>query len=103
MIEHATEVIPLLYVMIVSVGGSLLGLIVWIFKRLQDKVDEIPGHVATKVDSIHAELLKKVDDIRDDQHDMARDLRAELTSLDRRVLKIELRCESTHNRHTESA
>lgn len=103
MTEHATDIIPMLIWMIIAVGGALLSLLIWIGQRIQVKVDEIPNQVARKVDAIHAELLAKVDDIRDDQHDMAKDLRAELTSLDRRVLKIELRCEATHNRPSESA
>lgn len=102
MIEHDTDVIPMLYAMIVAVGGSLLGLLAWIGKRIFDKVEEIPTQVAKKVDAIHAELLAKVDAIKNDQHDMAKDLRAELTGLDRRVLKIELRCEATHSRPIDS-
>lgn len=92
MIEHATDIIPLLIWMILAVGGALLGLLVWIGQRIQTKVDEIPMQVAKKVDGIHAELLSKVDEIKRDQAGMARDLRAEHTSLDRRVTILETRC-----------
>lgn len=96
MIEHATDIIPLLIWMILAVGGSLLALLVWIGSRIQSKVDEIPGQVAKKVDAVHAELLAKVDDIKKDQHNMSHDLRAELTSLDRRLVKVEVRCDMNH-------
>lgn len=98
MIDHATDVIPMLFWMIVVIGGALVSLLIWIAQRIQIKVDEIPAQVAKKVDAIHAELLEKVDRIRGDQHDMARDLRAELTGLDRRVLRIEIQCGAQHQR-----
>lgn len=101
MTEHASEIISLLWWMIIVIGGALISLLLWIGKSIKEKVDAIPIEVAKKVDSVHSELLSKVDGIRTEQHGMAKDLRDELTKLDRRVLKMEMRCESTHQRYAD--
>jgi len=94
-IEHASEIIPFLLWMIVMSGGAIISLLIWIGQRIQKKVDEIPDQVAEKVDKIHAELIGKVDAIQKTQSELERDLRAEYTGLDRRLTKLETRCEIT--------
>lgn len=101
MTEHANEIISLLWWMVIAIGGALVTLLGWVGKNINEKVEAIPIEVAKKVDGVHSELLAKVESIRTEQHGMAKDLRAELTSLDRRVLKIEMRCEANHLRYQD--
>lgn len=96
MTEHAAEIIPLLLWMVVVVGAALVGLIVWIGKRLHAKVDELPDMVSVKVKSVHDEILRQMEAMNSTQKDLERDLRTGLAAMDRRVIALEVRCDLTH-------
>lgn len=94
--EHANDVIPLLLWMIVAVGGGLLGLLIWIGRRLQHKVDELPSQVSSQVSKVHDELIKQMQTMNDTHARLEKDVREQITSLDRRVVRLEVRCDMFH-------
>lgn len=89
MTEHAGEVINLLLFMVLATGGTLIGLLVWVGQRLQSKVDELPGVIERKLDDLHRQVMADTRSLGDTLAKIERDLRGELTYLDRRVTRIE--------------
>ena len=74
--EHATEIIPYLL--------SLIGLLATVFgKMVLERLDRLTKAVEKQGDTMIA---------------IERDLRGGLSSLDRRVARLEARCESNHDR-----
>lgn len=98
MTEHASELIPLLAWMILAVGGALLGLLIWIGRRLQDKVDALPAQVSAQVSKVHDDIVKEMADMNKTQARLERDVREQLSTLDRRVTKLEVSCDFHHGR-----
>ncbi len=96
MIEHATEVIQLLFWLIVVIGGCLIGLMGWVGRRLQDRVDALPKQVAEQVSQVHDQLLDQMRQMNDTHEKLEKDMRESLTALDRRVVRLEVRCELNH-------
>jgi hypothetical protein len=94
--EHAQEILPQLWGITLTVLAALVALIVYTGKRLQDNVDMIPGLVTDRVKTVHDEIVKKIDTMNDTQKGLERDVRTNLTSLDRRMIAIEVRCDMTH-------
>ena len=91
MLEHSSDVIPLLLWMIIVVGGLLLSLVLWIGKRLHDNVEGLPSLIAAKVKIVHDEILQSIGELRTTQKRLEEDLRHHVANLDRRVLAIEVR------------
>lgn len=96
MIEHSQEIISALLWLIGSVGGSLVVLLVWIGKRIQHKVDELPAQVSAKVAKVHDELVAEMRTMNDTHARLERDVREQVTALDRRVVRLEVRCDMYH-------
>lgn len=93
--------------MIVVVGGALITLILWIWRRLQKNVDAMPKVVSDSVKALHDELLKKMDtmtamhkeqmsEMNKTHRELERDIRNSLTELDRRLVAVEIRCDINH-------
>lgn len=93
MAEHANDLIPFLLWLIVAVGSALLGLVVWIGKRLHDNVDSLPALIAEKVKAVHDEILQSIKELRTTQKKLEEDMRSHVANLDRRVLALEVRDE----------
>jgi cell division protein FtsB len=98
MTEHASEIIPLLAWMILAVGGALLGLLIWIGKRLQAKVDALPDQVSVQVSKVHDAIVKEMADMNRTHASLERDVREQFSKLDRRVTKLEVMCDMHHGR-----
>jgi len=96
MIEHANEIIPLLVWMIVTIGGGLLALLIWIGQRIQKKVDDLPEQISEKVRKVHDDILERMDTLNATQSKLEQDIRERLARLDRRVVRLEVRCEMNH-------
>ena len=94
--SNAIDITGLLVWLIIAIGGSLLGLLGWIGHRLHSKVDDLPVQVGAQVEKVHEDLLKEVRDIRGTQIILERDIRDEVTKLDRRVTKVEASCDIRH-------
>ena len=83
MAEHASELIALvgaLFFMLISV-------LAWIGNRVHSRLDNLTATVENKIDQIH-EVLTKIE----------RDMRDDLVNLDRRISKLETRCDLVHGR-----
>jgi uncharacterized protein YoxC len=98
MTEHASEIIPMLAWMIIAVGGALLGLLVWISQRLQAKVDALPDQVSVQVSKVHDAIVREMADMNKTHARLERDVREQFSQLDRRVTKLEVRCEMHHGK-----
>ena len=92
MTEHSADIIPLLLWLIVMVGGALLSLVLWIGRRLQNNVDELPGKISEQVGAVHAEILARMDDMNKTHKKLETDMRGSLSEIDRRVVRLEVRC-----------
>lgn len=97
MVDHASDVIPLLLWMIVAVGGALFSLIIWLGQRLYNYIEKIPTMIAEKVKQVHEDLLYQMRELGATQRKLEEDVRSKTTDLDRRMVKLEVRCEL----HTE--
>lgn len=75
MTQHAAEILPVVIWIMVALGSALIGLLSWIGAFVWKRLGDI------------AELLRAIE----------RDLRADLSDLDRRVAKIEGRCSVQHD------
>ena len=90
MIVQSQDVIQLLLWMIVAVGGALLTLLIWTWKRVQDNVDGLPEQISKKVQSVHSEIVSELKEMNATQSALERDLRSQFTKLDRRVIRLEV-------------
>jgi hypothetical protein len=90
MLEHAQDVIPLLLWMVVVVGGALLTLLVWTWKRVQTRVDGLPDQISEKVRLVHTEIVAEMKTMNATQAALERDLRGQFAKLDRRVIRLEV-------------
>lgn len=77
MIEHAPELVYLLAAVVVGLGGVLIAILTWLGGLVWRRLGEI------------ADLLRAIE----------RDLRADLSGLDRRVAVIEGRCGACVNQN----
>ena len=93
MTEHSADIIPLLLWLIVMVGGALLSLVLWIGRRLQNNVDELPGKISEQVGAVHSEILARMDDMNKTHKKLETDMRGSLSEIDRRVVRLEVRCD----------
>lgn len=84
--------------MIVAVGGALLGLLIWIGQRLQARVDALPAQVSGQVEKVHKAIVDQMADMNKTHARLERDVREQFSSLDRRVTKLEVRCEMHHGK-----
>lgn len=84
------SVVPLLTWMIVAVGGALLGVLLWIWRRVQKHVDELPERVSAQVGKVHAELVEQMKEMNATHSKLEHDLREQFTQLDRRVVRLEV-------------
>lgn len=87
---QSQDVIQLLLWMVVTVGGALLALLIWTWKRVQDKVDGLPEQISEKVQSVHSDIVKELKEMNATQSALERDLRSQFTKLDRRVIRLEV-------------
>lgn len=99
MIQHSQDVVQLLLWLVVSVGASLLSLLVWIGQRLQRKVDELPGHVTKQVAELHESMLAQMMTMNATHAKLEHDIRQQVTDMDRRVTVVEVRCGMHHVNH----
>lgn len=90
MIEHSRDIIQLLLWLIIVIGGGLLSLLIWIWKRVQTKVDALPSSIAEKVQTVHAEIVTEMKEMNATQAALERDLRGQFAKLDRRVIRLEV-------------
>jgi len=67
------------------VMGTLITVLGWIGSRVHAKLDQLSERMEAKL----SELNKTLNAIE-------RDVRGELTTLDRRVTRVEARCDETH-------
>lgn len=72
------------------VGGGLLAMLVWTWKRVQNKVDVLPAEIAEKVQTVHAEIVSEMKEMNATQAALERDLRGKFAKLDRRVIRLEV-------------
>jgi len=86
---EVNEIIKLLWWGVALTSATLVSVSVWFVKRLQEKVDDLPDQIAEKVDSLHGQLRSDTSAIRKSIGELERDVRSELTSLDRRVSRAE--------------
>ena len=98
MIEHTQDIIPLLLWMIVGTGGALLALLVWIGKRTDKKIEEIPKNVSIQVAKVHDEIVKQMETMNETHKGLERDVRDQITGIDRRLVRVEVRCDMQHMR-----
>lgn len=96
MLEHASDIIPVLLWLIVGVGGTLFALIVWLGQRLYNYIEKIPSMIAEKVKQVHDDLLRQVTDLNSTQRRLEEDMRHHVAGLDRRVIALEVRCDMHH-------
>jgi hypothetical protein len=101
MTEHSTEVIQLLLWLIVLVGGGLLAMLAWTWKRVQNKVDVLPQEIALKVQTVHEEIVAEMKEMNATQAALERDLRSQFTKLDRRVIRLEVLQDVRHKPEDE--
>lgn len=100
MTNPVIDVMPLLAWMILAVGGALLALLIWVGQRLQAKVDELPAQVSMQVKEVHAEIVTKMAEMNATHGRLERDVREQLTLLDRRVTRLEVSSEIHHGKIT---
>lgn len=98
MTEPVIEIVPVLVWMIVAVGGALLGLLLWIGKRLQQRVDQLPSQVSAQVSKVHDAIVKEMADMNVTHARFERDVREQFSLLDRCVTKLEVRCDLHHGK-----
>lgn len=84
MTEHAGEIITLMIWALLAGGGLFLALLKWIAGRVIDKLSQIEA----AIDRTNVTLAG-----------IEKDLRKDLSQLDRRVQKIEDRCQMQHDHH----
>jgi len=101
MIDHTQDIIPLLLWMIVGTGGALLTLLVWIGKRTDKKIEEIPKNVSIQVAKVHDEIVKQMETMNETHKGLERDVRDQITGIDRRLVRVEVRCDMQHMRGVE--
>ena len=98
MIDHTQDIIPLLLWMIVGTGGALLTLLVWIGKRTDKKIEEIPKNVSIQVAKVHDEIVRQMETMNETHKGLERDVRDQITGIDRRLVRVEVRCDMQHMR-----
>lgn len=81
MVEHAMEINALLVWLAIAMGGSLISVLVWIFRQIIAKLGKIEEAITATNKTLAA---------------IEGDLRKDLSGLDRRVTTIETRCATTH-------
>lgn len=81
MAEHITEILALFG----AVTTMLIAVLAWIGNRVHQRLDTLTTTVDTKFEQIHAVLSS-----------IERDLRGDLVDLDRRIARLESRCELMH-------
>jgi len=91
MLEHNEQVVQVLVWMIITVGAGLLSLLIWIGRRIQFNVDQLPETISKKVGEVHRQLVKDMGEIKDTISELERDIRAEHSNLDRRVVILEVK------------
>ena len=101
MTEHAQDIVPLLLWMIVVVGGALLALLIWTWKRVQNKVDGLPDQISEKVRVVHSEIVAEMKAMNTTQAALERDLRSQFSKLDRRVIRLEVLQDIHHRTEDE--
>lgn len=94
--DYAKDVVPLLLWMIVAVGAALLMLLTWIGQRLQKKVDDLPDTVTKQVSAVHSEIIKQMQAMNETHRGLEKDVRQQVTDLDRRLTVVEVRCGMHH-------
>lgn len=89
MIEHAKDVIPVLWWMVgavslvaITIGGALVSVVMWVFKELKVAVDGFPEKLEEQHDELLAEIVKH---------------NTRLDALDIRMTKIETYCSVKHS------
>lgn len=97
MIDHAQDIISLLLWMIVLVGASLISLLIWLGNRLQQKVDDLPEQVTTQTAKMHDDIVEQMRKMNVTHAALERDVREQITALDRRLTIIEVTCGLHHN------
>ena len=101
MIDHTQDIIPLLLWMIVGTGGALLTLLVWIGKRTDKKIEDIPKNVSIQVAKVHDEIVRQMETMNETHKGLERDVRDQITGIDRRLVRVEVRCDMQHMRGVE--
>jgi sensor domain CHASE-containing protein len=82
MAEHANELIALIGVMFFL----LISVLAWIGNRVHTRLDNLTATVDAKFEQIHTVLSS-----------IERDLRGDLVDLDRRISRLETRCDLHHH------
>jgi hypothetical protein len=81
MAEHANEILTLMGL----IFGLLIAVLAWIGNRVHTRLDALTETVDKKFEQIHTVLSS-----------IERDLRGDLVDLDRRIAKLETRCNFEH-------
>ena len=89
MIASDQNVVQLLLWLVIGTGGALITMLIWIGKRVMEKVDMLPNVVEAKLEQLHSRVLGDTAKMQDTLNKIERDLRGELAYLDRRVTRIE--------------
>ena len=105
MSAYGIDVVPLLWGMILGVSAALAGLIVWVAKRLQYGVDDVPNQINLQVKTLHSQILIDMKNITSEMREMNHthsrleyNVREQIGDLDHRIVRIETHCEFQHNR-----
>jgi len=98
MTEHASDIIPMLWWLIVTIGGALLLLMVYIGRRWDNKIDAMPEQISKSVAKVHDDIIGQMAIMNETHTRLERDMRAQGTDIDRRVTRLESYCEFQHSR-----
>lgn len=81
--SYPPEFLPLINNAFIFVLGLLLSLVIWVGRKLDKRLDEINGSIQQTNHTLTA---------------IERDIRDEVTALDRRITRVETKCDGHHGR-----
>lgn len=96
---NSISVVPVLLWMVVATGTALISLLIWIGRRTDRKIEEIPKNVSIQVAKVHDEIVSQMQRMNDTHQRLESDMRAQGADIDRRVTRLEARCDMQHQRH----
>jgi hypothetical protein len=97
MIEHAQDIVSMQWWLILFVGGGLLALMVYIGQRWDKKIEEMPERISKQVEKVHDEIVAQMRVMNDTHFRLEKDVRNQITEIDRRVVRLETRCDFHHS------
>lgn len=94
MAEHSQEINYFLIWAVLALGSAFVGLSVWSVKRLIAQLDGMRTGFSAELSGIRAEVKQTNATLGA----IERDLRGDLADLDRRMARVELRCDIEHGK-----